>query len=1160
MRAQKDTGGATVVKQDRADGLQDSWNADTDFFSILHNESPHLLERVFAVCFDSVAVHGTEGLHSLSVQLFLDDTTNGVNGLGNTRFIDLKHDPESKEKCTRVATNVCWPMMGAVVHRRCEQNCCEDGGSCDTAATNTNTYRGHPKDDFTGAVGTLQMPNTVKIVVTGTVMKDGGAGCIGQPQTATYGVVGGTTVLLLELFEGLRDNGNHTVSIRNSFIPSEASMQQKGGFVVPSMQIVFSSCKSGAKQDGAKQAAARLFGLKVEDAALCSSRCTGQDMYNGFAENLHLFKQTALLSKVEKQLVLNTVGVGVNQIWSARIDQKMYPLPTNAPSNFASLSQEQKNDILNKENVGGMFRSQLTPNGRNDCHAYCHSVAALPGMHNELQQTSLTNKEMIFHSFHAALTLFEPYGWTLQTIFKKVAEQQFEDGQIISFLACMVAVGHTMPSTQQYTSDMCLLKVPSLFNEQLTYQAINGEDWVHSNTQDLKWNSKTSTGSPSGCDDCESRSHSIIAQYLAIVEVAGGKGNHVVQTMGMQAVLQRVYEYVIPQALRHMATDAARTKASGGIQLQTTNSMEEDDHSLVKFCISMDAEMTRERMHTSTSADTNSNDHQQNWVRRTVQAIAVVAALFSSDSCRAHITLGGAYGAASVADQSRELHQGGHGYVEIELCGLARLVEGTACVPTTCEHANHVESVTKVASTMASLLNSKLETDTSPTGMSLLKCQNGCIRAMMTGSAYEHTGKFYGKAVTMSEALPMLIAQQKDAYRGCYLFTQDEKLAGRLILGANPENICVESTVRAQINGSILDSIMARTPPIQEHYNSLKISATARASSGATSSEVERRAADFCTRPLSTFVDASVAGVRELCGARCSYNQLDEWMRRMYCVSPHPLSLQEHNDTYDSPGKVVHLVATFKSGKDATEHCDQVLKAWRDLMTPGCEGGGVVGTAAGIQQLLDDTRRYQQALQQLMSAKGLMNDFAVQQKMAAVVHTVHSLESMMDMIKSAAKATAAAAKAVAAAAAKRAKALAVAVARKTMELTEKVAAAAAKKLKDKREKREAAKQAKDQIDAAKYQQMILLEEQKTGQMLHVLQEQLQIQQDAAIQAQLEADRAELQAFRVEACTNGQAAIECGGHTTLNVVHLWARFQHPLPSTVYKREMDPHHVF
>lgn len=1102
-------------RESNIDAAQNTWDADKNFFNVLQPHAPLLLQRTFCVCFDSVTVDATEGLHSLTVQLYLDDTTNGVEGLGNTRFISLEKDPSSSSNnCTRKATNVYWPMMGAVQRSSKDYT---GGGSC------TTTFRGHPKDDFRGVTTTLRMPDTVKIVVTGTVQvpkkqsleKE-------QGEDVVHGLMGGTTVALSDFFEGLRDTGKYTVNIRNSFIPPGTKIDERG-FQLQPLQVVFSAEGEGSsKSDLLKAAAVRLFGLSASQTrSATASHFTGSAMHRAFTENAMLFKPSELPHKSETQLITKMLGPMVNKTWCERIQQKVYPLPSNAPSNFADLSMEDKNTILNKEAGMGQFRGMQTPNARNDCHGYVHSVAALPAMHDEREQTAITNKEMLFHSFHAALTVFEPYGWTLQTIFKKVGEQQFDDGELVSFLGCVLCVGHTMPSTQEYVSDDWLLRVPDLNGNSLKYMIMGGEDWNHCNGQHSKFDYKKSTGSVSGADDCESKADYVLSTMLAFVEIAGGKGSHLIASSGMDQVVQRTWEEVMPTDLREKGTDSARDRSS-------SFHCSVNEKSLIQFCRDVDAEMT------ICQNGTRQDGSSVLWIRRTAQAIAVLAALYASDSCRAHLTLGGAYGAANVTDQKKERKVGGHGYGTLEIFGCSQLMEATAALLITSEHAQHVESVTKVGGTLADMLNQRIHRD-------VFAKMHTPARTLMTASPYEHTEQFYGKAVILSEALPMQLASEKGCYRGCYLFTKDEKIAGQLLLGANPENICVESTVRGEIRGTMLDKMMADTKMLQQYRSNLMTLGSTRSAPMMMMTPTNN---NFCTHPLTTFVDASVAGVRELCGARCSHAQLAEWMKRMYCA-PHPLSVEEHTDTFASPGRVVHVVATFRSGKEATEHCAHLKEEWERLMK----------SEGGMEELLGAVRKHAEQLQQTIRTQCLSNNPMMQHKLAAAVHTVHALEGILGGLSAAGKVAAAAAKAAAKAAAAYAKKKALELAAYAKRKASELKAYTAKKLKERREREQERKQAKEDAKAEEAQKLLEKKEEEEAEALR--RESMEADQEA-LQARhhwaLMCDE-EAAADKVVSgcCCLGGVGVECGGQTTLNVVHLWARFEHPLPATVYTRD-------
>jgi hypothetical protein len=80
-------------------------------------------------------------------------------------------------------------------------------------------------------------------------------------------------------------------------------------------------------------------------------------------------------------------------------------------------------------------------------HMYIHFNAALPAMHNELEQPAMTNKRVLVHSLHAATTIFKGYQWSPTTLASKVAKGELDE-ELTSFLACFLTSIDTIPATQ----------------------------------------------------------------------------------------------------------------------------------------------------------------------------------------------------------------------------------------------------------------------------------------------------------------------------------------------------------------------------------------------------------------------------------------------------------------------------------------------------------------------------------------------------------------------------------------------------------------------------------------------------------------------------------------------------------------------------------------
>ena len=103
-----------------------------------------------AVVFDlDVSVLGTHAQDNGCVHLYLDDSSNGQYGLGNTQFVRMNKSEHSDGKGNMRMQNVKWHMMGAV--KPCSVHSLNSSCTCNSTTK------------------PLCMPDTAKVVVTAEV-------------------------------------------------------------------------------------------------------------------------------------------------------------------------------------------------------------------------------------------------------------------------------------------------------------------------------------------------------------------------------------------------------------------------------------------------------------------------------------------------------------------------------------------------------------------------------------------------------------------------------------------------------------------------------------------------------------------------------------------------------------------------------------------------------------------------------------------------------------------------------------------------------------------------------------------------------------------------------------------------------------------------------
>ena len=118
-----------------------------------------------AVCFTLDVSVDARGQDNATVHLFLDDTSNGLFGIGNTQFVRLNKAEHSDGKGNLCKQNVKWYMMGAV--KPCSVHSLNSGEECSC----TDTCK------------PFLMPDAGKVVVTAEV--NGKHAVVGQSPCPT---------------------------------------------------------------------------------------------------------------------------------------------------------------------------------------------------------------------------------------------------------------------------------------------------------------------------------------------------------------------------------------------------------------------------------------------------------------------------------------------------------------------------------------------------------------------------------------------------------------------------------------------------------------------------------------------------------------------------------------------------------------------------------------------------------------------------------------------------------------------------------------------------------------------------------------------------------------------------------------------------------------
>lgn len=771
-----------VVKQPPKEIKKDQWAGASAY-------DPYL-NRVFSLEFEKVTVERAGTLPIATVQIYLDDTCNFYEGIGNTRFLRFENDKHSDDLGNMHISNVKWLMMGAVM-------------------------KNDPSLSF-------KMPDVAKVVVTGDV-------------NGKHGILGGSVMPLNDLLNGLNGkDSKYEVPIYNSFAKGLESL----------VTVVFHGSKS-----------------KPVPKTLPPN----------------LFKPSALPTKEQSYVINELLGPVIDEFFVDRIDQGIYALPRNAPSNFCSLERDSKTKLLHVEPCKSLFRTGKTSNARINHQQYPHLVSSIPGWNNELEQDGITNKRILLHSFHLASTVFQGYGWNSRTLFEKVANEEFDD-ELLSFLTLIASGLDTFPATQEYVSDYWLF--PDKDRVKGEWKVIGGEDWQVANAMMASWD-PSCKWSPSGRDDCESKAHHIMAKILLWILAAGGKGSKILREskLGLQSVLDYICKHVY------------------GIQGKSSNMNipEEVRNSILKF-----AKWALER------------PISENPEEDTMLAMVLVAAMLASDDFKAYVVLGGAFSPSKTEDETLK-HECGHAYGLVVFCGKSNIVEGTAPVLNR-GHSTDAEtckSVMMFEKGVATVLETAWLKDNSQASKD--KGAKPEFRALMVTSTTEHTGTFYGNAYVVSKCQTFVDATQPDTVHGSMLFTKEDD--GKLRFGIEPENPIGGKVVFADMVGHLVDKSISQKSTFKSMINQ-------QTQLGADMDKCRTISSD---KPFTDSINASVNSIRELSGQRISPKDWDVWIDRMYGKKLSPLKRPPatpkkwRQHLFNQPGRVMRVVVTFQDAKSASE-------------------------------------------------------------------------------------------------------------------------------------------------------------------------------------------------------------------------------------------------
>lgn len=290
-----------VIKEtDTEQKLPSKINSPVVWDEKVHYEKAEALheDKMFKMQFDSIIV--ADCAIPVNIQLFLDDTSNGKYGVGNTRFVNLQPiQGEKSGKIHQSMVGVEWYMIGA------------KNGEVKMPDVGKMVVRGCTSFCF----GNNVPPNNIN-PATGKV-NDG--------ETPKFnGILGGNSFKLEDMLDGLQNKGAFVVPIYNSFL---------------TMSNMDSSLPDAP--------------LKLCDVYLQMDKEKAVAVYKRFkGTKSHLFTGSKLPNINNMPMyapVIQKLPAIMNQLFRERIQAGEYDLPANAPKDFLQLSAQQQDAILSKE-------------------------------------------------------------------------------------------------------------------------------------------------------------------------------------------------------------------------------------------------------------------------------------------------------------------------------------------------------------------------------------------------------------------------------------------------------------------------------------------------------------------------------------------------------------------------------------------------------------------------------------------------------------------------------------------------------------------------------------------------------------------------------------------------------------------------------------------
>ena len=255
----------------------------------------------------SMTLRESYGLENAHVTLYLDDTSNFDNGMGNTRLVSFNRCKHFDGKDSMHIADVNWSMMGALKKNN-------------------------------GVRNPFPMPNVAKVVVTAEV-------------NGQHGIVGGALMPLDDMFKALTDPSQKmfSIPIYNSFFKLPHLVPAAANLAAGDVTTTNSAFQQLAANDpGACQLTVEFHaGTNIHNEHTAYKKMTEQK----------LFKPTEMPSKVQSWVLGNMLGPIVKELFLTNMSKGIYMTPLEAPPGFDGWPNQAKFDNVDK--IPGVLFSSI---------------------------------------------------------------------------------------------------------------------------------------------------------------------------------------------------------------------------------------------------------------------------------------------------------------------------------------------------------------------------------------------------------------------------------------------------------------------------------------------------------------------------------------------------------------------------------------------------------------------------------------------------------------------------------------------------------------------------------------------------------------------------------------------------------------------------------